>query len=205
MNKKMKLGLTMVTAGALVFSSVAAFADTSALGKGTGGILDLMLKDGVVTQAQIDTYQAKAEANHLETLKANIQALVTNGTLTQAKADAVYQAVLTDQATRKAEHDQMAFLTKEEMDAKKAEMEAARTAEKAAGTTAGIQVAKKASAVSALVDSGTLTTAEYDAVEKVVGGGHGGPGDMRGGKGMRGEKPGTSTTPANTTGTTTGQ
>lgn len=200
MNKKLKAGLTLMTAGALAFSSVAAFADTTALAsKGNGNILDLMLKDGVVTQAQIDSYQQKMSEIQLAALKTNIQTLVTKGTLTQAKADAVYNVVLQEREDRDAERAKMEAMTdaekealKAEMDAKRAEMEAARTAAKSTDTTTSTTASKttapekRSTALSALVDNGTLTAAELEAVQKVVGGGHG---DMKGGRGMKGEKP----------------
>lgn len=200
MNRKLKAGLTLMTAGALAFSSVAAFADTTTFAnKGYGSILDLMLKDGVVTQTQIDSYQVKAEANGLATLKTNIQALVTDGTLTQAKADVVYNAVVKEREERSAEREKMASMTdaekeakKVEMEAKRAEMEAARTAAKTTNATTSTATEKttapekRSTALSALVDAGTLTAAEYEAVQKVVGDGHG---EMKGGRGMRGEKP----------------
>lgn len=174
MNRKLKAGLTLMTAGALAFSSVAAFADTTTFAnRGYGSILDLMLKDGVVTQTQIDSYQEKAEANGLATLKTNIQALVTDGTLTQAKADAVYNAVVKE---------------REERAAKRTNATTSTATEKATAPE------KRSTALSALVDAGTLTTAEYEAVQKVVGGGRG---DMKGGRGMKGEKP--AEAPATTT------
>lgn len=223
MNKKLKVGLTLMTAGALAFSSVAAFADATGISfKGNGNILDLMLKDGVVTQAQIDSYQAKADALQLTALKTNIQTLVTNGTLTQAKADAVYKALVEEKEARQAERAKFEAMTdaekealKAEMDAKRAEMDAARESAKTAKTTTATSTdtttppAKpemKNSALSALVENGTLTSAELEAVQKVIGGGHGemgGHGDMKGGRGMKGEKPASSST--STTSTTTAQ
>lgn len=209
MNKKLRAGLTLMTAGALAFSSVAAFADATGItGKGNGSILDLMLKDGVVTQAQIDSYQEKADALQLSALKTNIQTLVTNGTLTQTKADAVYKALVEEKESRKAEREKFAAMTdaekealKAEMDAKKAEMDAAREKAKAAGTSTDATTRPtppemKNSALSALVENGTLTSAELEAVQKVIGGGHG---DMKGGRGMKGEKPESAPTSATTT------
>lgn len=215
MNKKLKAGLTLMTAGALAFSSVAAFADATGIAvKGNGSILDLMLKDGVVTQAQIDSYQEKADALQLTALKTNIQTLVTNGTLTQAKADAVYKALVEEKEARKAEREKFEAMTdaekealKAEMDAKRAEMEATRTAEKAAGTTTDAKTRPeppqmKNSALSALVENGTLTSTELEAIQKVIGGGHG---DMKGGRGMKGERPADSTKTTTTTTTSAQQ
>lgn len=187
MNKKLKVGLTLMTAGALAFSSVAAFADATGIAvRGNGNLLDLMLKDGVVTQAQIDSYQEKADALQLTALKTNLQTLVTNGTLTQTKADAVYKAMVEERDARKAERAEMDAMT-----------EAAKSARSTTDTTTPPEKPlMKNSALSALVENGTLTSAELDAVQKVIGGGHG---DMKGGRGMKGTKPASSSTTTTTT------
>lgn len=219
MNKKLKAGLTLMTAGALAFSSVAAFADATGItGKGNGSILDLMLKDGVVSQAQIDSYQEKADALQLTALKTNIQTLVTKGTLTQTKADAVYKALLEEKEARKAERAKFEAMTDAEKEALKTEMDAAREAAKTTKTTTATTTSgsttdattrpahpeMKNSALSALVENGTLTSAELEAVQKVIGGGNNGHGDMKGGRGMKGEKPAESST-TTTTSTTSAQ
>lgn len=176
MNKKMKFGLTIMTVGALALSSVAAFAGTTGVGSivrgGHQGIVDLMLKDGVITQAQIDKYEEQIQSERQAEVKTSLQTLVTKGTLTQAKADAVLKAVEAQQAEMKAIHDKMATMTAEE----------ARTYMQQNMPARGGDLLK-------LVENGTLTAAEYDAVRGVIGmGGMGGKGmgGHMGGRGMGG-------------------
>lgn len=189
MNKTFKFGITVATIGALALSSVGAFAGTtgvaSAIKGGHSNILDLMLKDGVVTQAQIDTYSAKVSEERKAEQTAAIQALVTKGTLTQAKADAVLAAIEANKAQRDALKTKLEGMTAEEV---KAYMEA--------------NPVKKADMLQTLVDNGTLTTADVEALKGVVGhGGEGFGGGKGHGKGQPGQKP--AGTKTNTTETTT--
>lgn len=170
MNKKMKMSLTAMMTGVLVLSSVAAFAGTTSVkGALTGhqSMIDLMLKDGVVTQAQIDKYQKQMQDERKEEVKAAVQTLVTKGTLTQAKADAVIKAVVSHQEEMTALHEKLEGMTQEEA--------------KAYLTANPVQ---RNDDMLKLVENGTLTAAEFDAVRSVIGGGRGG---MMGGFGGRGD------------------
>ncbi len=169
MNKKMKMSLTAMMTGVLVLSSVAAFAGTTSVKGAFAGherMVDLMLKDGVVTQAQIDKYQQQMQDERKDEVKAAVQALVTKGTLTQAKADAVIKSVEAHQTEMAALHDKIEGMTQEEA---KAYLEA--------------NPVKRNDDMLKLVEDGTLTAAEFDAVRAVIGGGRGG---MMGGFGAEG-------------------
>lgn len=178
MNTYMKKGLAFSVAGILALSSVAAFADTAVTSKTSTttkthvSAMDLMVKDGVITQATLDSYQTKAQAQNQAQreadVKAAVQKLVTDGKLTQVKADAVLKAVTENQAKMQALRDRVSSMTAEE----------ARTYMQANMPAGGPLLA--------LVESGTLTSTEYQAVQAVIGyggfGGHGGK--MMGGHGQ---------------------
>lgn len=174
MNKKMKFGLTVLTVGTLALSSVTAFAGTAGVTNfvkgGHQGMVDLMLKDGVVTQAQIDKYEKQMHDERQATVKTNLQTLVTKGTLTQAKADAVFKSVEAQQAKMSALHDKLATMTQAE-----------------ATTYMQQNPIERGNGMLTLVENGTLTAAEYDAVRAVIGmGGHGGMGGKGGHMGTGG-------------------
>jgi Spy/CpxP family protein refolding chaperone len=183
MNKKMKFGLTIMTVGALAISSVGAFASTATVtgmfNGGHQGIVDLMLKDGVITQTQIDKYQTQMQTERHAEVKASIQTLVTKGTLTQAKADAVLKTVEAQQVKMQAYHDKIATMTQEEA---KAYIEK--------------NPMPRGEGLLTLVENGTLTAAEFDSLRGVMGRGGemGGKGMMNGGhmdgKGGMGRGPG---------------
>lgn len=188
MNKTTKFGITVATIGALALSSVGAFAGTTGIANavkgGHQGILDLMLKDGVVTQTQIDTYEKKMQEERSAEVKAAVQALVTKGTLTQAKADAVLKAIAANEAERTALRDKLSTMTAEEQ-------KAYLTANPVTKTDSLLK----------LVEAGTLTAADVEALRSVVGfGGHG----MDGGKGGhgKGDRPGMKA-PTSSSGTST--
>ncbi len=166
MNKKMKFGLTIMTVGALAISSVGAFAGTGGvtgmINGGHQGIVDLMLKDGVISQTQIDKYEKQMQTDRQAEVKASIQALVTKGTLTQVKADAVMKVVEAQQVKMHAYHDKLATMTQEEA---KAYIEK--------------NPMPRGEGLLTLVENGTLTAAEFDSLRGVMGRG----GEM-GGKGM---------------------
>ncbi len=176
MNKKVKFGLSLATAGALMLSSVAAFAGTATSGtgfKGHDGILQMMLNDGVVTQTQIDTYEKKMQTQRDAQVKEALQALVTKGTLTQAKADAVVSAMAAEQAEREALKTKLEGMTEE---AVKAYFEANKETDKKPG-------------LGSLVDAGTLTSDELKAVQNAIGmGGHGPMGGPEGGMRDQGDQ-----------------
>lgn len=181
MNNYVKKGLVFSLAGIMALSSVAAFADT-VVTSNTSTIrthvsaMDLMVKDGVISQSTYDSYQAKAQAQNQAQreaeVKAALQKLVTDGKLTQAKADAVLKAVTENQAKMQALRDKISTMTAEE----------ARTYMQANMPAGGTLLA--------LVEAGTLTSAEYESVQAVIGGGHGGFGGGHGGKMMGGHGPG---------------
>lgn len=190
MNKKMKFGMTALMVGVLTVSSVSAFAGTTGVRgamSGHSNMVDLMLKDGVITQAQIDKYQKQMQADRQAEVKTAVQALVTKGTLTQAKADAVLKVVEANQAEMTALHEKLAGMTQEEV--------------KAYLDKNPIQ---KSNSLLTLVENGTLTAAEHDAVRAVIGRGHGmGLGGPMGGKGHGGMGGRGMHAPANTNTTTT--
>lgn len=175
MNKKMKMGLTVLTIGALALSSVGAFAGTTGITNfvkgGHQSMVDLMLKDGVITQTQVDKYEKQIQDERQAAVKTDLQALVSKGTLTQAKADAILKVVTEQQVKMQALHDKLAAMTPEEAKAylDKNPME-------------------RGNGLLTLVENGTLTAADFEAVRGVIGGGHmmggnmGGPGHM--GEGM---------------------
>lgn len=170
MNKKMKFGLTIMTVGALAISSVGAFAGTASvtgmMNGGHQGIVNLMLKDGVITQTQIDKYEKQMQTERHAEVKTAVQALVTKGTLTQAKADAVIKAVEEQQVKMQAFHDKIATMTLEEA---KAYIEK--------------NPMPRGECLLTLVENGTLTAAEFDSLRGVMGNGGamGGKGMMNGG------------------------
>lgn len=170
MNKKMKFGLTIMTVGALAVSSVGAFAGTvPATGVINGahqGIVNLMLKDGVISQTQIDKYEKQMQTDRQAEVKTALQALVTKGTLTQVKADAVLKVVEAQQVKMQAFHDKIATMTQEEA---KAYIEK--------------NPMPRGEGLLTLVENGTLTAAEFDSLRGVIGrgGAMGGKGMMNGG------------------------
>lgn len=186
MNKKMKFSITVATIGALALSSVGAFAGTTGLSnaiKGHQGILDLMLKDGVVTQTQIDTYSKKVQEERSAEVTTAIQALVTKGTLTQAKADAVLKVVAAHEAERTALKEKLSSMSAEEQKAYLTANPVNRTDH-----------------LLALVEAGTLTAADVEALRGVIGfGGH----DMGHGKGGHGRGGNMGFKAPTSTGTTT--
>lgn len=186
MNKKMKFSITVATIGALALSSVGAFAGTTGLSnaiKGHQGILDLMLKDGVVTQTQIDTYSKKVQEEKSAEVTTAIQDLVTKGTLTQAKADAVLKVVAAQEAERAALKEKLSSMTAEEQKAYLTANPVNRTDH-----------------LLALVEAGTLTAADVEALRGVIGfGGH----DMGRGKGGHGRGGNMGFKAPTSTGTTT--
>lgn len=194
MNNYMKKGLTFAVAGVVALTSVAAFADTATTSNTSKtpvrshvSATDLMVKDGVITQATLDSYMAKAQsqnqAQREADVKAAVQKLVTDGKLTQAKADAVLKSVAENQDKMQALREKMSTMTAEE----------ARTYMQ--------NNMPKGDTLLTLVESGTLTSAEYQSVKSVIGFGHNGFGmghgdKMMGGHGQgkgfgRGEAPAT--------------
>lgn len=196
MNHYMKKGLTFAVAGVMALSSVAAFADSTVSTTNSSktpvrthvSATDLMVKDGVITQATLDSYKTKAQTENQAAREAEVtaavQKLVTDGKLTQAKADAVLKAVEANQEAMQALRDKMSTMTAEE----------ARTYMQNNKPT-------QSNTMLALVEAGTLTSAEYQAVQSVIGFGHDGFGAGHGGKMMGGHGAGRGTR-ANTTSTT---
>lgn len=173
--KMMKIGMTMALVAALAAGSVVTFADTAVTAGtnvlnrfGGNSIVDRLIKDGVVTQAQIDKYHEQMHAERQAELKTAIAKLVTDGKLTQAKADAflkaheVKQAEMTALRTKldaMSETDRQAYLKNNDL--------------------------RKNDPVQALITNGTLTQADLQIIHEAVGMGGFGGGHM-GGKGMGG-------------------
>lgn len=182
MNKNLaKFGMTLALISALSATSVVTFADTavtSAANTATGlvkhfggdSVLDRLLKDGVVTQAQIDKVKAQMDTERLDTIKTALQKLVTDGKLSQAKVDAFL----------KAEAEQKAA-----MDALKTKLDAMTEADRQAYLQKNDPRANNA--VQALVTNGTLTQADLLLIHQTIGmGGHGMGGPGMGGHGGKG-------------------
>lgn len=170
--KMMKIGMTMALVAALAAGSVVTFADTAVTAGtnvvnrfGGNSLIDKLIKDGVVTQAQIDKYHEQMHTERQAELKTAIAKLVTDGKLTQAKADAFLKAHEVKQA---------------EMTALRTKLDAMSEADRQAYLKNNDP--RKNDPVQALVTNGTLTQADLQIIHEAVG--MGGP--HMGGKGMGG-------------------
>ncbi len=154
MNPKLKLGITMMTTSALILSTGTAFAGATKTSAQTipESILELMLEEGLITEAQMDTYLEKSEASNLLTLKSELQTLVSSGALTQGKADTAYLAIVADLENAKVERVKMAAMTTTEL-------------------SSYLEALKETSATSeldALKTAGTLTTVQYNKIKALL-------------------------------------
>lgn len=153
MNSKLKLGITMMTASALMFSTATSFAGTTTTAQAIPeNLLEQMLAEGLITEAQMEAYLEKIEAANLATFKSELQALVTEGTLTQTKADAAYTAIVADLESAKTEREKMAAMTATELSA----------------YLETLKDSTVTSSLDALKTAGALTSAEYTAIKAVM-------------------------------------
>lgn len=163
---------------------------SSMQGSRSGGPLAGLVSAGTITTTQaravLDALHASHEedhADHLAQMKADrdaaLKALVSNGTLTQAQADAIASADRSGLRTLIAN----GTVTRDQLSALHDELETARDAHKAAMEAE--RTTERAAVLVTLVNDGTITSAQSTAISSALAerpsgkgahGRHGGPG-----------------------------
>ncbi|MEN6351356.1 MAG: hypothetical protein ABFD08_18440, partial [Syntrophomonas sp.] len=134
------------------------------------GLIEDAVSQGIITQEQADkineTIRSQAQEQQQANLQAKFNTLVDQGTISSEQADAIIEKMEEMAEERKAEMDKMKTLTEEERRQLMKEKK------------------EKNGLLGQMVEDGTLTQEQADAVSKILG-----PQGQRGGQGPSGNPP----------------